>query len=315
MPLWQNKKMKWQKLGLIWQPKADKWWNYKYGQLPVPLFIEDQNIVRVFFGSADKEIFCRICYVDLNANDLTQIIGESKEPILDIGALGTFDDSGVVPSCLIKKDGKLYLYTVGYQRCGRVPYMLFAGLIESEDNGLNFKRTSVAPILPRNNFRPTSQGAPSVLFHNGVYKMWHWFSTKWITVEGKLFLDYKIGYAESTDAINWTLQDITCIAPDETKGEFSVARPCVIFENGIFKMWYSIRIIEKMYRIGYAESNDGFVWTRKDEEIGIDVSTEGWDSEMICYPSIIDIKGERYMFYNGNSNGATGFGIAKLKNK
>lgn len=304
--------MNWQKLGLVWQPKADKWWNYKYGQLPVPLFIESENIVRVFFGSADKNIFCRICFIDLDANNITTIVNESNEPVLDIGALGTFDDSGVVPSSVIRKDDKIYVYTVGYQRCERVPYMLFAGLIESDDNGLSFTRTSVAPILPRNNFRPTSQGAPSVLFHNGIYKMWHWFSTKWITVEGKPFLDYKIGYAESQDAINWQMKNLTCIEPDESKGEFAVARPWVIFENGIFKMWYSIRIIEKMYRIGYAESLDGFIWNRKDEEVGIDVSDDGWDSEMICYPSVIDIKGERYMFYNGNSNGATGFGIAKL---
>ncbi len=304
--------MNWQKLGLVWQPKADKWWNYKYGQLPVPLFIESENIVRVFFGSADKNIFCRICFIDLDANNITTIVNESNEPVLDIGALGTFDDSGVVPSSVIRKDDKIYVYTVGYQRCERVPYMLFAGLIESDDNGLSFRRTSVAPILPRNNFRPTSQGAPSVLFHNGIYKMWHWFSTKWITVEGKPFLDYKIGYAESQDAINWQMKNLTCIEPDESKGEFAVARPWVIFENGIFKMWYSIRIIEKMYRIGYAESLDGFIWNRKDEEVGIDVSDDGWDSEMICYPSVIDIKGERYMFYNGNSNGATGFGIAKL---
>ncbi|MBC7534363.1 MAG: hypothetical protein H7258_01565 [Ferruginibacter sp.] len=304
--------MKWEKLGLIWSPKNDKWWNVAYGQLPVPLFIEAENIVRVFFGSAGKEIFCRICYVDLNADNLSEIVNESKEPVLDVGALGTFDDSGIVPSSLIRKDNKLYVYTVGYQRCERVPYMLFAGLIESDDNGLSFTRTSVAPILPRNNFRPTSQGAPSVLFHNGVYKMWHWFSTKWITVENKPFLDYKIGYAESKDAIKWHMHNITCLEPDVLKGEFAVARPWVIFEGSIFKMWYSIRSVGKMYRIGYAESEDGLIWKRKDEEAGIDVSAEGWDSEMICYPAVIDVKGERYMFYNGNSNGATGFGVARL---
>jgi hypothetical protein len=304
--------MHWQKLGLIWEPKADQWWNQKYAQLPVPFYIKAENVVRVFFGSADKDIFCRISYIDLNADDLTQQVGGSTEPVIDLGNLGTFDDSGVVPSSYIVKDGKLYLYTVGYQRCGRVPYMLFAGLIESDNNGLSFKRTNVAPILPRNNFRPTSQGAPSVLFHGGKYKMWHWFSTKWIEVEGKAFLDYKIGYAESNDAINWTMQNITCLEPNEAEGEFSVARPWVIFEDNIFKMWYSIRHIKTMYRMGYAESKDGLVWQRMDNKVGIDVSESGWDSEMICYPAILDLKGSRYMFYNGNNNGATGFGIAKL---
>lgn len=307
--------MNWEKLGRVWEPKADQWWNQRYGMLPVPYYLEDENIVRVFFGSADSNIFSRVSYIDLDADNITTIVGESKEPVLDIGALGCFDDSGVVPSCTLVKDGKLYLFTVGFQRCERVPYMLFAGLAESVDKGLHFARTSQAPILPRNDFRPTSQGAPSVIFHNGLYKMWHWFSTKWIDVNGKLFLDYKIGYAESADALNWEMKDITCLAPDESKGEFAVARPWVIFEDGIFKMWYSVRHITKMYRIGYAESADGITWTRKDDVVGIDVADAGWDAEMVCYPALIDVKGERYLFYNGSNNGINGFGIALLQKK
>ncbi len=307
--------MIWEKLGRIWEPTGDRWWNIKYGMLPTPIYIEKKNIVRVFFGSADDNTFCRVSYIDLAADNITQIIGRSEEPVLNIGELGTFDDCGVVPSCTLQKDNKLYLFTVGFQRCERVPYMLFAGLAESVDNGKYFTKTSKAPILPRNNFRPTSQGAPSVIFHNGIYKMWHWFSTRWIEVDGKLFLDYKIGYAESADAINWEMKDITCLAPDETKDEFAVARPWVIFEDGLFKMWYSIRFIKKMYRIGYAESVDGINWIRKDETVGIDVSNIGWDAEMVCYPAVIDVKGERYLFYNGNNNGINGFGVARLKEK
>lgn len=191
--------------------------------------------------------------------------------------------------------------------------MLFAGLARSSDEGLSFQRLSQAPILPRKNTRPTGQGAPSVIFHDGIYKMWHWFSTKWITVEGKLFMDYKIGYAESADGVHWDMKDITCLEPDESRGEFAVARPWVLFEEGVYKMWYSIRLVGKMYRIGYAESIDGLVWSRLDHLAGIDVSPEGWDSEMVCYPAVIDVKGHRYMFYNGNSNGLTGFGVARLQ--
>ena len=91
--------------------------------------------------------------------------------------------------------------------------------------------------------------------------------------------------------------------------------PFVIYEENLFKMWYSIRFVDKLYRIGYAESYDGKIWKRKDHMVGIDVSSTGWDSEMICYPSIIDINGNRYLFYNGNSNGINGFGYALLKER
>ena len=64
------------------------------------------------------------------------------------------------------------------------------------------------------------------------------------------------------------------------------------------------------YRIGYATSQNGDDWTRRDDEVGIDVSAEGWDSDMICYPCVIDHRGTRFMLYNGNAYGATGFGLA-----
>lgn len=307
--------MKWKKKGMIWSPDENSLQKFKYGILPVPLYLSNEKVVRVFFGSSDREINSRIWFIDLNPKNLNEIISEPKEYCLDIGDIGTFDDSGVVPSCVIEKEDKILLYTVGFQRCEKVPYMLYAGVVASDNSGQNFYRFHNAPILPREPIRPLSQGAPSVIFHDGIYKMWHWYSTKWINVKGKLFLDYKIGYAESLDAINWEMKNITCISPDTSNKEFAVARPFVLYEQEIFKMWYSIRYEEKMYRIGYAESKDGKTWDRKDHLVGIDVSKEGWDSEMICYPSILDLFGKRYLFYNGNDNGAGGFGYAVLEEK
>ena len=76
-------------------------------------------------------------------------------------------------------------------------------------------------------------------------------------------------------------------------------------------MWYSYR--GASYRIGYAESHDGRQWRRLDTRVGIDVSLAGWDSEMIEYPFVFDHKELRYMLYNGNGYGKTGFGLAVLE--
>ena len=304
--------MLWKKCGLIWSPEAGSDKFHRYGILPVPIYIKEHNIVRVFFGSADKNIHSKIYSLDLNPDNLNEVIRPPGKIKLDIGKPGTFDDSGVVPSYVIRIKDNLILYTVGFQRAEKVPYILFAGIAVSNDFGETFRRPHESPILPRNNFRPTSQGAPSVLYLNGKYKMWHWFSTKWIKINGKYFLDYKIGYAESKDGLNWKMKNITCLEPDNAKGEFALARPYVLYENEMFKMWYSKRLIGKGYRIGYAESIDGINWIRKDDLTGIDVSKDGWDSEMVCYPAILDLENKRYLFYNGNNNGATGFGYAEL---
>jgi len=70
--------------------------------------------------------------------------------------------------------------------------------------------------------------------------------------------------------------------------------------------------LELSYRIGYAESSNGVDWKRKDNDVGIDVSPSGWDSEMIEFPYVFDNKDTRYMLYCGNGFGKTGFGYAIL---
>jgi hypothetical protein len=69
------------------------------------------------------------------------------------------------------------------------------------------------------------------------------------------------------------------------------------------------------YRLGYAYSDDLILWTRNDDESGIDVSAESWDSDMMCYPHIFDCDGKVYLLYNGNEFGRHGFGIAELINE
>ena len=87
----------------------------------------------------------------------------------------------------------------------------------------------------------------------------------------------------------------------------------MIQHQGIFKMFYSIRKKKLGYRLGYAESIDGIHWERKDHLINLDISKNGFDNEMICYASVIEINGKLVMFYNGNNFGDTGVGLAVLE--
>ena len=95
--------------------------------------------------------------------------------------------------------------------------------------------------------------------------------------------------------------------------ETALARPCVINEHGIYRMWLSYKTKEETYRIGYAESVNGLDWIRLDDEVGIDISSSGWDSEMIEYPYVFNHKGSKYMVYNGNGYGTNGAGLAVLE--
>ena len=115
----------------------------------------------------------------------------------------------------------------------------------------------------------------------------------------------------SRDGVTWETHPHVCLAPD-LPDEYAVGRPSVVRDGGRFRMWYSIRSFSKFYAVGYAESADGVVWERKDAEAGIEKSESGWDSEMICYPYVVEAGGRGLMFYNGNGRGLSGFGYAVL---
>jgi len=54
-------------------------------------------------------------------------------------------------------------------------------------------------------------------------------------------------------------------------------------------------------------------WIRDENNVGIDVSEAGWDSDMLCYPHVFHHDGKIYMLYNGNEFGRFGFGLAVLE--
>jgi predicted GH43/DUF377 family glycosyl hydrolase len=94
----------------------------------------------------------------------------------------------------------------------------------------------------------------------------------------------------------------------------------MIYINDTYHLWFSTRGSHGFrnpgntaYRLGYAQSKDFLDWTRMDEQAGITVSNSGWDTEMICYPHIINVRNRWYMFYNGNGFGKSGFGYAELE--
>ncbi|HEV8513740.1 MAG TPA: hypothetical protein VGQ59_10705 [Cyclobacteriaceae bacterium] len=303
--------MKWLKRGLIYSPSKKIPWMRKYGMAPTPFYLEQLGIIRLFMGVSTIDNYGSTSYVDVKADDPSQVLFiEDKNPVLGLGRPGTFDDCGAVPSCCIEIDGRQFLFFIGFQRCVKVPYMLFPGLAISDD-GKKFERFSESPIIDRDRHNFFSYAAPCVIFHEGIYKMWLWIGNDWLTINKKLFLNASIGYAESKDGIDWKIIHKDCIVANN-QNEFSIGRPWVIHTDGIFKMYYSVRYIKEGYRLGYAESMDGINWQRKDEEIGITVSESGWDSEMICYPSVLNVKGRTYLFYCGNNNGETGFGWAEL---
>jgi len=300
----------WRKLGLIFAPPASGWMaTHAQNPMPEPL---GGGIYRIHFATRDQANRSRGGYFDIDIRDLSRVRAVSTAPSLDLGELGAFDDSGVMPSALVEVDGTRRMYYTGWARTVDVPFAFHIGLALS-DAGITYRRYSRAPVLGRNQHDPFITGAPCVLREGDLFRMWYISVTRWERTPemSKPKHYYTVKYAESRDGVTWETSDRLCIAygPDE----YAIARPVVFRDGAVYRMWFTFRGGDSTYRVGTAESSDGVNWRRDAAPLGIDVSPSGWDSGMICYAHPLMHEGTLFALYNGNDYGATGVGLARYE--
>lgn len=286
-----------------------------HAQVPTVLVLPDR--LRVYFASRPKRDLSLPTFVDLDRSDPRRIIAVNEEPILDVGRPGTFDADGVMPSSVVRVGERILMYYSGWCRLGgKVPYNNATGLAVSFDDGATFERAFEGPILDRTAEEPWSATSPVVIRHDDKWHMWYSSGIDWLEVDGKFEHVYVLKYARSEDGRQWERTNHR-ILPDGRAGE-SQTRPTIAHIDGTWHMWYAyrgnvgFRGSGETYRIGYAYSNDLAVWRRDDDAAGISTSTQGWDSQMICYPEVVSVDGRTLLFYNGNGFGEAGFGFATL---
>jgi hypothetical protein len=301
--------MLWRKVGCIFAPDRTYPWMWSHASNPVAVPLTG-DLVRILFSCRDQHRRSSVGYVDVDLNHPNHPLAVSDQPVLQPGEPGTFDDCGVSLGHCVEFDNRRFLYYMGWNLSTTVPWRNAIGLAVAEAGSTGFRRWSNAPILDRGPGDAFSLSYPAVLHREGVWHMWYGSHVSWGAECHEDTFSHAIRYARSSDGLHWHRTDGYAI-PLNGSGERALSRPTVQVDGGTWRMWYARR--GAAYRLGYAESADGIHWTRKDDEAGIDVSPTGWDSEMIAYPCVFDHRGTRFLLYNGNGYGATGFGLAILE--
>ena len=232
----------------------------------------------------------------VSSGDLSAQVNWTKcpgNPVLP-GQLGTWYAYTTMNSVLYNDDSSRYemWFTAGAQIS--FPYTI--GFATSVD-GISWNVYASNPVLT-----PTSGEwdaytvlAPYVLRENGQYKMWY---TGCATAQ---FLN-RIGYATSTDGINWTKHPSNPVFEPGTASweSAAVAYPCIMpYSNG-YKMWYGGGSISwSETAIGYATSPDGINWERYESNpVLLSGATGQWD-HLVFGPRLLEIANTYYMFYSG----------------
>lgn len=304
----------WEKKGWIYAPQGLHGFDHSHCHKPRP-FLFDESIIRIYFGARDRKGKTRTTFIDVDADNPNKVTYIHDRPVLDLGKLGAFDDSGANVCSVLRVGDLIYMYFIGWNPSTTVHTRNAIGLAVSDDGGWTFKWLYDGAVLDRTKEESYYTGAADVMQVKNGFWTWYTSGSEWKIVNGKPEIFYHIKWAYSVDGIDWQRPNITCIPPSHPFE--ATARPSVVCENGLFHMWYSrcdLRGFRKNpskgYSAGYATSSDGRNWERRDSEAGIERSPEGWDSEAVAYPYVINIRKRRLVFYNGNGFGRTGMGWA-----
>lgn len=303
--------MNWGKKGLIYTPPNDGSWKHSSALTPTAIQLSEEEI-RIYASFRDEQGVGRIGFVDVCADNPSQIIKVSEKPVIELGRPGMFDDNGMILGDLIKVDNNIHMYYVGFQLVKNVKFLAYTGLAISTDNGNTFERYSETPVLDRDDEGLYIRAIHSVLFEDGVFKFWYAVGNGWENIDGIDYPQYDINYIQSEDGIQFEAGS-KIITNDKENSEYRIGRPRVYRLNDQYIMNFTYGTLDDRYKAGQATSDDGVSWVRNDAQLGIETSQEGWDSKHLSYPCILTTKqGKAFMFYNGNDMGVDGFGYAEL---
>lgn len=306
-----SKKQVWRRLGRVIEPRPTGGWWQSHASYPTAL-VRETGPVTVFFSVRDAANKSSLASVEIDIDGDSFQVGPVRGPLFTPGPRGAFDADGVTVTSFVQQDERLVAYYLGWTTGASVPFTNFIGLAEAQSDG-TFKRLSSAPIVGRSPENPFTLGYPWVMKTSGEFRMW--FGSHLFWGESGLEMSHVIKQASSKDGLLWTQMPGIAVplAGEADIAEFAVSRPVVLQEpDNSLSMWYARR--NPHYCIGYALSVDqGLTWQRMDELFALEGKPDAWESQETTYPCVFDFNGNRYMLYNGNGYGRTGFGLARLE--
>src|SRR6266568_5888175 len=244
--------------------------------------------------------------------------------VLGLGSTGSFDERGNFTVRAFKDGDGYKLYYGGADTFGNCPGINSAhwriGLAQSTD-GVNWTRVagveamgSILDIGGADKFDSYLTYRPFVLKDGTIYRMWYNGSTKPFNCpNGTLADNRRIGYAESSDGVQWTrFYDGPgpggSVLPLGAAGSIDaqqVGYVWVLKDGAEYKMFYSANDAQNFWRVALAVSPDARTWTKVPGKLAggaiLDLGPAGsFDVACAYQPSVVKERDQLYrMWYRG----------------
>lgn len=302
--------MRWKKLGKIFENSGEHEKLRTHAANPLALPISD-HIYRVFYSGRDEENRSSVSYFDFDLDQM-QVVYKHEFPLITHGAEDSFYSHGISLGNAFEMNGHTYINFMGWHIPDNQHWMGKIGRLLLNDTSISLTIDPDHPFIDLDQEDPVSLSYPWIHFDNDLYQMWYGSTVYWNSAEEEML--HIIKYASSRDGVEWSKMGEA--VPHILGHSQAFSRPSVIKHHAGYEMWFSYRgKLHSNYRIGYATSMDGIQWNCDYDKVGLDVSEEGWDREMICYPYVFAHNDSLYMLYNGNGYGKSGIGLAVLESR
>ncbi len=287
---------------------------------PFALRIGDEY--HLYYSGADAEGYQRICLATAPVHDPSDWTRHGV--VLDRGVTGAFDHKWAVLPHVVRFADRWHLYYTGNSGRGE-GLAQFPGIgLAFSDDGRTFRKYAGSPVIAPSGVEgdPDCCGIAggsvvNVRLPDGDTE-WRFYYTGCPTVGDDVFLNQQktVCYAVSEDGVEWQKRGAVMLRdPDRDYVDVAAAGPVVWQEeDGSYRMALSnIGTRWGYYSIGCAESDDGIVW-RRGEHYGDDLTLgptgDGWERQMVEYPSVVRDGSRLRLFYCGNGYGESGIGTA-----
>lgn len=299
----------WRKLGRVYYPPKEPCHPKLITHAANPTAVHlEADVYRVFFNGRDQNQRSSIGAVDIDMRSL-QVIRKFDAPFFQHGPEGSFYSNGISLGNVCEIRGERVLLFMGWKPTAQGRWRGQIGkLTVRSDATLHFNHSQ--PLISINEIDPISLSYPWALEQSdGTVRMWYGVTHKWDAGNGEML--HVVHESSTSDGCNW--QRHGQILDHELGRAQAFSRPSVARnQDGSLEMWVSYRGSPRTpYQIGYARSAGGCIWDWQPDKAGISASCAGWDSEMIEYPFVFEHQGSRWMLYNGNGFGRSGFGLAR----
>jgi predicted GH43/DUF377 family glycosyl hydrolase len=289
--------------------QSDSWDTTSVGSTCI-IYDSTDAVYRMWYAGANEAYKGKIGYAE--SPDGINWDKDENNPVFEVGSEGSWDHLGVGYPAVVVVNDTCHMWYAGLSD----PSSVEIGYATSAD-GINWTRYENNPVIRvggTGSWEDTWVYMHSLIYKDSAFHMWYTGATGDVTD----FVPWKeeIGYASSTDGINWTKHPSNPVFKVNTAGNWDysfVDGSSVLFHEDMFHMWYAgARNTVELWQIGHATSADGISWQRN--ESNPVMTPSGWESPRNQDPNVLFLEDTFHMWYSGGEIFAWKIGYANSEN-